>query len=142
MLIFLFLGYCLVGRSLRNFGLFSTSLFHFFLNLCFCLSFMLSTTKFKLSVIVKKLIGMKRFLVDFNKDRCYYFRLNFRSLLHVVHIVLYETIKKLYMFLHPVVSVLVENFPPPPSSKKNCVTEIFGKDDSHFSSYQVITFVR
>ena len=102
---------------------------------------MLSTTKFKLSVIVKKLIGMKRFLVDFNKDRCYYFRLNFRSLLHVVHIVLYETIKKLYMFLHPVVSVLVENFPPP-SSKKNCVTEIFGKDDSHFSSYQVITFVR
>ena len=77
---------------------------------------MLSTTKFKLSVIVNKLIGMKRFLVDFNKNRCNYFRLYFRSLLHVVHIVLYETIKKLYIFLHPVVSVLVENSPP---SKKN-----------------------
>ena len=78
---------------------------------------MLSTTKFKLSVIVNKLIGMKRFLVDFNKNRCNYFRLYFRSLLHVVHVVLYETIKKLYVFLHPVVSVLVENSPPPPSKK-------------------------
>ena len=101
---------------------------------------MLSTTKFKLSVIVNKLIGMKRFLVDFNKDRCNYFRLYFRSLLHVVHIVLYETIKKLYIFLHPLVGVLMENSPPP--LQKKCVTEIFGKDGSHFSSYQVINFVR
>ena len=72
---------------------------------------MLSTTKFKLSVIVNKLIGMKRFLVDFNKNRCNYFRLYFRSLLHVVHVVLYETIKK----LHPL--LLMENSSPPP--KKN-----------------------
>ena len=98
---------------------------------------MLSTTKFKLSVIVNKLIGMKRFLVDFNKNRCNYFRLYFRSLLHVVHVVLYETIKKLHTFIHPL--LLMEN--PPPLQKK-CVTEIFGKDGSYFSSYQVVNFVR
>ena len=77
---------------------------------------------------------MKRFLVDFNKNRCNYFRLYFRSLLHVVHIVLYETIKKLYFFFTPRCQCASGEFPPP--LQKKCVTEIFGKDGSHFSSYQ------